>query len=383
MADKFMKLIESYDAQRAGIQTLFGGEGTAVSEAVGRVNPTTRAEGVRLIAETFNGKRPMWHLREALSTSDFPLIFGDTLDRMMLADFKTFPSEWRRFMKTSVVPDFRSVKRFRTSDGDQRLTQVGQGESYPVGDIDEASYSYSVNKYGRRFDLLWEALQNDDLGALRDIPSKMARAARRTEDYFASSLYVANSTLYATNHSVNGTNYSNKLTTALTLTNLEAAYSAMMSYPGDANSDGTTEPIFNTPVFLVVPRKLKLTAEKIVGQINYVDDTETNVLRGMFTIIVDPYIDIIDTTNGATSWYLYADPGDGHAVEVGFLRGHESPQMFMKSPNAVALSGGSSNPANGDFDTDSVGYKVRHVIGGSHANAVGGWRYTLWSDGSS
>jgi hypothetical protein len=35
-----------------------------------------------------------------------------------------------------------------------------------------------------------------------------------------------------------------------------------------------------------------------------------------------------------------------------------------------------------DFDTDSMDYKVRHVVGGSHTNAVGGWRGTYWSDGS-
>ena len=54
----------------------------------------------------------------------------------------------------------------------------------------------------------------------------------------------------------------------------------------------------------------------------------------------------------------------------------------MKSPNAQLLSGGASNAADGDFDTDSIAYKVRHVMGGSHTTAVGGWRFSYWSDGS-
>jgi hypothetical protein len=35
-----------------------------------------------------------------------------------------------------------------------------------------------------------------------------------------------------------------------------------------------------------------------------------------------------------------------------------------------------------DFDDDTRGYKVRHVVGGSHANATKGWKYSYWSDGT-
>jgi hypothetical protein len=33
----------------------------------------------------------------------------------------------------------------------------------------------------------------------------------------------------------------------------------------------------------------------------------------------------------------------------------------------------------GDFDTDSVDYKIRMVIGGSSTEDVGGWRFTATS----
>ena len=55
--------------------------------------------------------------------------------------------------------------------------------------------------------------------------------------------------------------------------------------------------------------------------------------------------------------------------------------MWMKSPNAmqigegnmgpgngggnVGYSNGVGNPMDGDFDTDSIMYKVRHVLGGT------------------
>jgi hypothetical protein len=51
-------------------------------------------------------------------------------------------------------------------------------------------------------------------------------------------------------------------------------------------------------------------------------------------------------------------------VELGFLQGHEEPQITMKSPNAVMVGGGDVNAFAGDFDTDSIEFRVRHVVGG-------------------
>jgi hypothetical protein len=83
-------------------------------------------------------------------------------------------------------------------------------------------------------------------------------------------------------------------------------------------------------------------------------------------LVINPWLPIVDTTKGATAWYLFADPGMGRpALEVGFLRGHETPELFLKSPNATRIGGGPVAAEDGDFETDGVNYKVRHVYGGS------------------
>jgi hypothetical protein len=51
--------------------------------------------------------------------------------------------------------------------------------------------------------------------------------------------------------------------------------------------------------------------------------------------------------------------------EIGFLRGYEAPQLFMKDPDAIRVGGGAVSPLDGDFDTDSIQYKLRHVFGGT------------------
>ena len=65
-------------------------------------------------------------------------------------------------------------------------------------------------------------------------------------------------------------------------------------------------------------------------------------------------------------------------MQQSFLRGHQSPELFMKLPNSVQIGEGrigpgqgivpgtmNVNPLDGDFDTDSIAYKIRHVLGGT------------------
>jgi hypothetical protein len=103
-----------------------------------------------------------------------------------------------------------------------------------------------------------------------------------------------------------------------------------------------------------------------LGAASGAEITAANWLRNRVRVVVEPYLPLINTTNGTTAWYLFADPNSGRpAGEFSFLRGHESPEVFIKEPNARRVGGGSINPTDGDFDTDSVEYKVRHVMGGT------------------
>src|SRR3989304_10632518 len=94
----FLELIEAYKASEASLQKLFNRSTDGVGVRHARRWPTYTqdlAEAVKLIGDVFQGRRPMHYLKEALSTSDFPLLFGDTIDRMMVAKFQAIIPEWR------------------------------------------------------------------------------------------------------------------------------------------------------------------------------------------------------------------------------------------------------------------------------------------------
>lgn len=395
MPNEFTDLIGSFTAAEASIGKLFNREqdGVGIRSLAARGGPKYQqrlAEAAKFIGTVFDGHRPMWQLKEALSTDDFPLLFGDTLDRMLLAKFKAITPTWQQYMKvTTTIRDFRGVERFRASIGAGMTEFVGQGGDYRSDTQTESHYSFKVAKYGRRRDILWEVLQNDDLGALQDTPGDLARQAANREAYFASSLYVGNTTLFGNHTAADGKVYVNKLTAELNAENLAAAIGTMGEFPGD-DTDGM--PIINDPLYLVVgTRAMQFKAEQILNSLVVTTTKEgltnqptVNLLpveiRNRMKVVVDPYMRMSDPTNYQTSWYLFADPADGWAIEVGYLVGHESPELYMKAANQIRLGGGVA--IEGDFDTDARSYKILHVVGGSHSNAVGGWRFAVWSDGT-
>jgi hypothetical protein len=91
-----------------------------------------------------------------------------------------------------------------------------------------------------------------------------------------------------------------------------------------------------------------------------------NGLPGNFKVVVNPYIPkIASSSNGNTSWFLFGSPTDSRpGATMAFLRGYEDPQIFIKEPNQRRIGGG-SNPMDGDFATDAIEYKIRHVFGGT------------------
>ncbi|WP_166345096.1 hypothetical protein [Phytoactinopolyspora limicola] len=367
---EFLDLLESLRAEDATHSRLFDDAGTSVRRGIRRDTPSYKralAEAGELIANVYKGKVPVYRLQEAMSASDFPLLFGDILDRQLLGKYEEWPATWQRLARRGTVRDFRAVKRFAVDGAEAVLEKVPAGGEYKEAALKEAQYEYRVEKRGRRIPFLWETIVNDDLDALRDTPERLAKAARLSEERFATSLWAANTTFFSGG---NG----NVITgnPALDVDALETGLTVLWS-----QVDEDKNPIFTGQVRLVVPPQMKVTAMNIVRatQIRVASGsgTSANQLVGqnwmtdeIAEVVVNPWLPIVDQTNGATGWYLFADPSVGRpALEIGFLRGNETPALFVKSPNSMRVGGGAVAAEDGDFETDGVNYKVRHVFGGT------------------
>ena len=141
------------------------------------------------------------------------------------------------------------------------------------------------------------------------------------------------------------------------------------------------EPIEIENLTLVVPPALYVTAMNIMNQV-IVDMTEAGgtsnqrvrvnnwIISGM-KVVKNPQLPLITTsgTVGDSAWYMFADPSGGQrpALEIGFLSGFDTPQLFQKAGNLQRIGGG-IDPAMGDFHSFSTELKSVLVHGGTQGD---------------
>lgn len=323
-------------------------------------------------------------LREALTTSDFPYLFADAIDRQVLALYKATEPVWKQYTRAGTVPRIWpqiGAKRFAITGGDQILDLVAEKGEYLASDRTETKYDLYVKKYGRQFDISWEAMINDDIGALQDTAVRFQMAASRTEHRLVVAAYAGDVGTHAAGNLYEAA--VNEGVLALTIANLETSLENMTSF-----TDVNGMPILNRAKYLVVGPSLEMTARQILtsatkmwmenitlaaaGPATLYPMPTNNVVSQMgLQLIVDPWIPIVDT-DGTNSWYLFADPNDIAAIEADHLSGHETPEICMKASDKVAIGGGLISPMDGDFATDDVLYRVRDVFGANKLD----WRAT-------
>jgi len=327
-------------------------------------------------------------LREALQVADFPVYFGDVLDRMVLARFTEWVPPFGSFMKQGTFRDLtRTSRQTQFRGGSEAIEQVGEFGPYPERGTSPVHWAWKGSKYGADFRISWETLLADDLGGLADLPGVLASAARSAEARFATQLYVdstgPHASLYTSLNTVSGN-------PALDITSLEAGVTMMRSMVDPV----TGNPIMNGPAYLVVPPALQIQAMKILGSVNVImlDDAAAttpvptvNVLPSLgLTLIVDPHIPIIaNSANGNTSWFLFANPTSGPlgpglaAVQFDRMVGMGAPLLLQKRSDFTTIGGG-ADPRGPLDEVDSVTYRVVHAFGGGQLIP----QATVASDGS-
>lgn len=292
-------------------------------------------------------------LTEALTTTSWAQILGDSITRKMLAEYN-IPSlqNWRLICsEIGSIKDFRTQRRMRIG-GYGLLPTVGQGDSYTAltspGD-EEAQYS--VSKKGGTETITMEMMANDDVGAMRRIPTRLGRAAAQTLYRIVFDIIKDNQSLNFTDdtNALFHSSHSNIGTTALNPDSLEAALIRMKRQTAYGNS---TEPLGLVPRFLLHPPDLWRTVDKLVTSKGepFVNDNDNNPFLQLKLQPIEIYY-WTDTNN----WYLVANPSDIPTIEVGFFEGNEDPEIFVSDQENV--SGGSM------YAADKISYKIRHIYG--------------------
>lgn len=369
------------------VQTLTGAaaEAVATESAFGprvRISEAQISEAQRLLESAFKGsRRGMLNLQEAMAAGDFQHAIFDILDREVMAKYQDIAPVWTQYVSTTTVRDFRPKRMVDLLGGKAALDKVNELDEYPARSISKALYNLSVAKYGGRFALSWEAMVNDDLDELRNLPDNLATAAADTESRTAASLLtdgngpndaLFNATAWGRTFDQEAGTWSggsSNLITGNPVLSIDALYAALSAIGQRKDPDG--RPIVVNGYVLVVPAALEFAARKILAVVEIRDTTggqtiiSNNYVSGRVKLVVDPWLDVLDAgANRATTWYLLPDPSAPRkALFLGKLRGHETPDLRVKAGTGNRVGGGAIDPSEGSFDVDDIQYRVRHVVG--------------------
>ncbi len=281
---------------------------------------------------------------ESVSTTTFANVLGDSMRRSLVRAYEgdTDLQGWRRIC--DVVPrfDFRSNEITRIG-GYGNLPAVNQGAGYTaLTTPSDEKATYAVTKRGGTEDVTLEAIRNDDVGALRRIPQELSAAALQTLYEFVFDFIRTNPTVYdgvALFHA----SHNNLGTTALDATSAAAARLAMVNQV----RAGSGKKINCGPATLLIPFELQEAAFNLFVRGTNNDKTYVQTLN--------PVVVPINYWTDANDWAMVADPMKCPTIEIGFLDGQETPDLFVQDmPNVGSM-----------FSNDKLTYKIRHIYGGN------------------
>ena len=312
-------------------------------------------------------------LKEA-TQADFSVLFGTSMTKQLIKYF-TLPDF--QMWKKVVGPNVTSLNDMRQQDrvllgGLIDLTTVAEGQTYPAATgFTEKTRSYTPLKKGRTFQITWEMVLNDDIGALKWLPRHLGSAAGRTLVKFVYWLVAGwdPDDPGTTNYTIDGANmyvagHSNLGSTALSRATLRAARVAM----NKQTDPGSSERLGIEPKYLCVPPDLAGLAHELIKATQrpevVVAGSGTNEYPSQFTpnefaAIGMDYI-VVPWWTDANDWYVTADPNLHPTIEIGFLGGRQTPEILVQNQPTVGSA----------FTADVITYKARFVFGG----AVLDWR---------
>lgn len=269
------------------------------------------------------------------STSDFPIILGNTVNRRLQAEYALAPQTFKKWTQRGTAKDFRDITTANLSEiGD--FQKVSEGGEYKSVTLTEGKEVYKVAKYGEKIGITWETLVNDDLNAFSKLPVKIAQAAARKQSEIIYAVLTANAAMgdgVALFHATHG----NLMTAAaISADSLAEGRKLLRKMKGKADKDFLN---LAPSILLVGPDKEKEALQYTSA--DYLPNTQAQVNPyKSLEIIVEPRL----TGN---QWYMMVTPGIVDTVEYAFLEGEG--ELFTETREA--------------FDTDGLEIKARMVFG--------------------
>jgi len=268
------------------------------------------------------------------STSDFGNILLDVANKALLQGWDEAEETFQRWTKKGQLSDFKTAHRVGMG-GFPALRQVREGAEYKYVTTGDKSETIALATYGEIFSITRQAIINDDLNQLTDVPMKMGRAAKGTIGDLVYAVLTKNPKL-SDGKALFHADHRNLSTGAISVSSLDDARKLMRLQKEGERS------LNIRPAFMLVPVALETLANQTIKSASVkgadINAGIVNPIQNFAEVIAEARLDDAD----AKAWYLTAAQGTD-TIEVAYLNGVDTPYIDQQE----------------GFTTDGIATKVR------------------------
>ncbi len=252
------------------------------------------------------------------STSDFGNILLDVANKAILLGWEENEETFEKWTKKGQLSDFKTAHRVGLG-AFPSLRQVREGAEYKYVTLDDKGETIALATYGELFSITRQAIINDDINMLTDVPMKFGRAAKATVGDLVYAVLIDNEKM-SDKKALFSTDHKNMLTGGMDVETISAGRTAMRQ-----QKEG--ERTLNIrPAFMLVPTTLETQAIQVVksGSVKGADVNANiiNPVRDLAEIIAEPRLDEASTKD----WYMASRQGSD-TIEVAYLNGIDVPYI--------------------------------------------------------
>lgn len=264
---------------------------------------------------------PMQMIAQAFThtTSDFGNILLDVANKSILQGWNEAEETFDLWTKKGQLSDFKTATRVGMG-GFNSLRTVREGAEYKYVTTSDKKETIALATYGELFSISRQAIINDDMSMLTDIPMKLGRAAKATIGDLVYVILTKNEKMRSDNKPLFSADHGNTIKGGMDVDTIGNGRTAMRK-----QKEG--ERTLNIrPAFMLVPTALEIAAIQVVGSGSVkgadVNANIINPIRNIAEIITEPRLDI----NSDTTWYMTSAKGTD-TIEVAYLNGVDTPYI--------------------------------------------------------
>ena len=252
------------------------------------------------------------------STSDFGNILLDVANKAILLGWEENDETFEKWTKKGQLSDFKTAHRVGLG-AFPSLRKVREGAEYKYVTLNDKGETIALATYGELFSISRQAIINDDMNMLTDVPKKLGEAAKATIGDLVYAVLIDNEKM-SDKKALFSTDHKNMLTGGMDVETISAGRTAMRQ-----QKEG--ERTLNIrPAFMLVPTTLETQAIQVVksGSVKGADVNANiiNPVRDLAEIIAEPRLDDASEKD----WYMVSRQGSD-TIEVAYLNGIDLPYI--------------------------------------------------------